>query len=501
MKKLLLLAGFAALVSPVVFAAEVVQMSAEPNTIVSTHFLGFGVQWSPYPWFDLSDAAWERCFQRLDFMRTPLVRVMTRAYKYCDGFDPAGQPIYAWENNRMKKMYRLLDYCQKRNVTVILGEWDDPACDEDRADKASDKLQHYEMQETDPRWHRIIADKLEHFVNVKGYTCIKYYNLINEPNGGWSGCADFDKWKAAIIGLHAEFARRGLTNQVQIIGPDVTWEKHYFWVDRAVLEIPNLLGAYDVHDYVKFEDLESGYLERVFRAKKDFITRYDPRGAKKPFIMGEIGMNRRGPVEPQGGEDSHPKVYEHIYGVWMTDYSIQCVRAGMQGTIAWMLDDAMHINKDKDTKWPDIKQTLFKKWGFWNSLAEEIGHPEDANLRPWYFTWSIMSRYFPRGCTIIRTRNAEVNGIRTLGASTGTGGFTFCVVNDSDTAQQALLRAPAFGRPLDLSRYLYAPDDRAVNGKGYPVPKDTLKQADLTKGLSFALPARSVVLLTTLPTE
>ena len=108
MKKPLLLASLAALLTPAGFAAEVVQMSAEPNTIVSTNFLGFGVQWSPYPWFDISDAAWERCFQRLDFMRVPLVRVMTRAYKYCDGFDAQGKPIYAWENNRMQKMYRLL---------------------------------------------------------------------------------------------------------------------------------------------------------------------------------------------------------------------------------------------------------------------------------------------------------------------------------------------------------------------------------------------------------
>jgi hypothetical protein len=185
----------------------------------------------------------------------------------------------------------------------------------------------------------------------------------------------------------------------------------------------------------------------------------------------------------------------------MADFKIQAARAGMQGAIAWMLDDAMHINKDKDTQWPDIRKTLFKKWGFWNSLAEEIGHPEDANLRPWFYTWSLMSRYFPRGCTIIRSRNAEVAGIRTLAAITGKDGFTFCVANDSDTAQQALLRAPALRRPLDLSLYLYAPDDRAVNAKGYPVPKDTLKQADLTKGLSLALPARSVVLLTTLPTE
>ena len=500
MKKLLLLPWLAASLASAGVAAEVVQISAEPNTIISTNFLGFGVQWSPYPWFDLSDAAWERCFQRLDFMRVPLVRVMTRAYNYCDGFGADGQPIYAWDNNRMKKMCRLLDYCQKRNVAVVIGEWDDPASPEDRADIVSDKLQTYKIGCTDPRWAQLIGDFLEHMIKDKGYTCLKYYNLINEPNGDWSHCFDFDKWKIAVNNLHTELQKRGL-DTIQIIGPDATGMADYHWLDRAVLGCNKIIGAYDVHEYIGHWDLESGYAEKVLWLKRDYINRYDPNGRKKPFFMGEMGLSQRGPVEPQGGEDSHPKVYEHIYGVWMTDYSIQVARAGMQGGIAWDLDDAMHIFNYKDTKWPDIHKTLFKKWGFWNSLAEEIGHPADANLRPWFYTWSLMSRYFPPGCTIIRTRNGEVTGIRTLAASTGAGGFTFCVVNDSDTPREALLRAPAIGHPLDVRRYLYASDDRPVDGNGFPVPKETIKQANLAQGIPLVLPARSVVLLTTLGAE
>jgi hypothetical protein len=501
MKKLLLILLLPASLTCAGFAADVVQISAAPDNIVSTNFLGFGVQWSPYPWFDLSDAAWERCFQRLDFMRLPLARVMNRAYNYCNGFDAQGQPIYAWDNNHMQKMYRLLDYCQKHNVTVIIGEWDDPASPEDRADIASDKLQAYKINCTDPRWARLIGDFLDHMIRDKGYTCLKYYNLINEPNGDWSHCFDFDKWKTAVNNLYTELHKRGLDKTIQIIGPDATGMADYFWLDRAVLGGNKIIGAYDIHGYVNHEDLESGFYEKLLWQKRDYINRFDPNGRRKPFFMGEMGMSRRGPVEPQGGEDSHPKVYEHIYGVWMTDYSIQLARAGMQGGIAWDLDDAMHIFNYKDTKWPDIHKTLFKKWGFWNSLAEEIGHPEDANLRPWFYTWSLMSRYFPPGCSIVQTRNSEVKGFRTLAASVGAGGFTFCAVNDDDTPREALLIAPAIGQPLNLRRYLYAPNDYAVDGNGFAVPRETVNQADLTKGIRLSLPARSVALLTTLGAE
>ena len=132
MKKVFLpfAAGLAILALPAL--AEPVQITVDTSAPLCTNFLGFGVQWSPYPWFDISDAAWRKMDERLDFMRVPIVRLMTRSYTYCDGFDAAGKPIYNWDNNRMKKMYRLLDYCQAHGVKVILGEWDHPSSQQDR---------------------------------------------------------------------------------------------------------------------------------------------------------------------------------------------------------------------------------------------------------------------------------------------------------------------------------------------------------------------------------
>lgn len=467
------------------------------ETTLSADFLGFGVQWSPYPWFDLEDADWERCFRRLDYMRVPMVRVMNRAYYYCDGFDAAGKPLYNWNSNRMQKLYRLLDYCESRKIMVILGEWDSPATKEDRADVAVDQLQAYKIDETDPRWQRLIGDFLTHLLTTRGYTCVKYFNLINEPNGNWSGCGDYDKWHAAVKGLHTELAKRGLTKTVQIIGPDVTWQKDFHWLDRAVLGLSRELGLYDLHEYASFQDVESGWLEKVLRTKRVFIDRYDPAGRTKPFIMGEVGMGNRGPVAPQGGEDSHPKIYDHQYGVWMADYNIQCARAGMQGTIAWMLDDAMHI-MNEGTGWPDISKTLFKKWGFWNSLAEEIGHPEDAALRPWFYTWSLFSRYFPRGSRIVQSSEVELAGVRSLAARIGDDDLTFALVNDSDVAQNIRLTVPGWKSKDTFKRFVYLPQHQPVDREGFPVAEALLPDVDLATGLHIVLPARSVIMVTTL---
>jgi len=496
--KLTILALFASvsLVTSVSFA-EPVGITVDTTSAVCTNFQGFGVQWSPYPWFDISDEAWQQMFNRLDYMRVPMVRLMTRSYTYCDGFDAQGNPIYEWDNNRMKKMYRLLDYCESRHVKVILGEWDHPSSLQDRPDIATDKLQQYHMDENDPRWHRIIGDLVAHLRNDKHYTCIVYFNMLNEPNSNSSGHIEFGKWKMAITSLNVEFARRGLAKEVKIIGPDVCFlPRDGFWIDQTVLQCPEQVAAYDFHYYAPAADLESDYLEKYCWMKKDYIDRFDPKGRAKPFFMGEAGMTG-GPVQPQGGSDSQPHIYEHIYGVWMADYNIQCARAGMAGTIAWDLDDAMHINKDKDTHWPDVTRTLFKKWGFWNSLAMEIGHPEDAKLRPWFFTWSLMSRSFPPGCRTVKTSNTLLPGIRSLAAIRGDD-LSIALVNDSDTPQEITVTVPGHPMIPKLQHYDYLPGDQQVDKNGFPLPKEILKNAGVQAGLRVSLPARSVVIFTSI---
>jgi hypothetical protein len=472
-----------------------VEVTNEP--LSQAPFLGYGVQWSAYPWCDPTEEDWQRTFERLDFMRVPLVRCMLRAYWYCEGYDDAGNPKYNWDSQRMRKLYRLLDYCEDRGVPVIVGEWDDPACDEDRQDPKADLLQPYEIEEDDPRWSRLICDFLDQLKRVRGYDCVRYYNLINEPNGNWSGCGDFGRWKQGIVNLHREMAGRGLDKQVGLLGPDVTWQKDHFWVELTTRQLHSQMAAYEVHEYAPIADVESGWLESHFRAKKRYIEKFDPQGARKPFFMGEVGMDERGPVEPRGGEDSHPKIYDHIYGVWMADYLVQCSNAGMDGAVAWMLDDAMHIIKDKESSWPDLSGVLWKKWGFWNSMAEEIGHPEDAALRPWYYVWSLMARAIPVESHIVACRHLKTPGLRVLAAQTPQAATTYVLVNDIDEARTVVLKDVSCDAGALWSRYHYFADDRPVDSRGYPVAKATGESLDLGGGVRFQLPPRSVLLLTT----
>jgi len=484
--------------------AEQVELTVGTRHLSEVPFLGFGLQWSAYEWFDLTPEDWTRIERRLDFMKPAFVRCMLRHYWYCQGLDEGGKPVYDWNSMRMRKLYQVLDYCESRGIKVIIGDWDDPANNQDRQDPEADKLQPYRIHEDDPRLAPIIGDFLDHLTKTRKYTCLTFYNLLNEPNSPSSGCADFAKWKTAISLLHAEFRKRGYDRTIRICGPDVTFQKDFYWVDLTAQQLPDKIGAYEYHEYASVEDVETGFTEKLFHTKRMYVNKFVKDGRKIPFFMGEIGMRggMGGNVKPhpaKGGADSQLNIYDFIYGVWMADFNAQIVRAGMDGCIAWNVDDAMHIQKDPNSGWPKLDRLQLKKWGFWNSMAEEIGFPEDANLRPWYYTWSLMSLGFPAGCHFVEIPDARRPGLRAIAARIGDGDWSFAVVNDSDQSCEVILKAPEIKKALNLRRFHYFENDRPADTEGFPKVKSVDKNVDLAAGSTVSMPSRGVVILTTLP--
>ena len=117
------------------------------------------------------------------------------------------------------------------------------------------------------------------------------------------------------------------------------------------------------------------------------------------------------------------------------------------------------------------------------------------NLRPWFFTWSLMSRSFPPGCTTLKTSETLVPGLRTLAATVGND-FSLALVNDSDAPQEIHIAVPGGKKILQLARYDYFPGDKLTDKNGFPLPKEILADTDLATGLNVSLPARSVVIFT-----
>lgn len=495
MRSFVLLISLLTLAQSIAFtlqASDLVRVDA--NKTVVDAFMGFGVQWDPYD-YPPSPESWALMLRRLDYCKPAFFRVMWRADAYCDGFDANGSPKYVWNQGeatakkRLSQLFAILDYARSHHIDVMLGEWANPRnmpSDDGKILRRPD----------DPRWARIVADFVTYLTTQRKYTVIKYYNLFNEPNGGWmwpGGKVDYDAWAKGIRHLRKELDARDL-GSLPIVGPDNSnnWE----WLDRCAREMPGEFGHWEMHWYVMDRELIEGRVEELLSTKRRMLMETDPKAASKLRFMGEAGI-----FEGRCHGDQQPRVKIFKYGVLMADFMAQIAGAGWMGASAWDLDDAMHCVKQDHRPVPPDDLTL-KIWGFWNTQGAAMGHPEDEKIRPWFYTWSLMSRLFPPGCRIVGTElPAELPAFRVMAMSkseNGRNGLSIMLVNDADLARTVTLQVKGVPPVATLQQFDYFADDRPVDKDGFPVPKQILQHPDLGSGISVTLPSRGVIFLTNL---
>ena len=481
----LLLAPLVARAGPTLVA------TVSPGRVLEKSFLGFGVQWEyegSRPDINLHNPVWTNHWpemvRRVDFMRPSLLRVMQSADMYTRLEE--GRIVADYEAPRMQVMYRLLDYAKSRNIPVVFGEWNLPATYREPLGGIAS-----------PRWSEdVIVPFLVHLRESRGYTNLVYFNLMNEPSSVEQAPGqhfDFPTWKGDIIHLHAALKRKGLEDKVRLVGTDGPGDWNG-WIGETAkdADLRDCIGAYEYHLYAHLQSdtwlpsLLEGKLETgELGVKRQLVNTYDPRGDSKPFFMGEAG------IDDGNRGDNQTNRFGFAYGVWMTDYAIQSMRAGQAGLIAWDMDDAMHT-------WGSYGASGLKGWGFWNSLAGFKGYPDDDfRLRPWFYCWSLLCRLFPQGSQTLFVSDTGDSVCRVAAARLPHGqGYSFAIVNESASPRAVTLMLPGKS-PATLHEYRFFAADRHADENGFPVPSGVHRGADLPAGLSVRLPAMGAVFLTT----
>ena len=135
------------------------------NVVINDNYIGNGAQWDPYQLnygngeMKLSESDWQKLYARLDFMRPQFIRVMTNTKSIIyDG-------KLSLELN-LDRLSPILDYCQSRNVTVMFGDWGDGMVNAKNNSINESNLS-------------FAAQYVDFLIHKKGYSCIKYYNMIN----------------------------------------------------------------------------------------------------------------------------------------------------------------------------------------------------------------------------------------------------------------------------------------------------------------------------------
>ena len=463
---------------------------------------------------------------------------------YCIGFEDDGTPIYDWESVMMKRVYKILDFAQQNDIPIMLGEW--------RSISERGYLSYDDHGKTvnwsSPTWAMMIGDCLEHLIVDKGYTCIKYYNMINEPkrdHGDVTNEYVYDQWKQAITNLRNEMDSSGIEKieNIKIVGPDV-YDSQEAWINQATSdEMKDKIELTEVHRYAPQSEVESGLIEKKLKTWKEQAESLDPEVAEEGFALGEMGISGTGPG------DSQLNARKYDYGVDIFDYGVQAIRAGLKFGSVWGFEDSMHVqhndivNNFKDqygpaatteegrdyvvhtpTGDPSIDNDI-KIWGFWNELGEEMAaqnaehnvtgrantvKASDENLKPWYYTWSMLCRYFPSGTKILETTDSYVDQLRVtsgiIPVADDKGDISIAVVNNSSSQKTLEVNMPNAASKVDLNQYFYYDGEidgktRPVNEKGQLLQYDTIENANLKDGVNVTLPAKSCMILTSLGYE
>jgi len=453
-------------------------------------FIGVGPQWGGYDlvsdWTgnnSLSNEDWNKLYTRLRYMKPALMRIMVSPGWNYDWSAGTGGSNFAKSEPLLIKM---LDFCQTENIDVIFGEWG-----------------HQGGTNINEAWLNAAVDFYEWLVRTKGYTCIKYYNMVNEPNGNWSSInGNYNLWQQLIKQFHAKLVAKNLASGVQIIGPDVAiWGLDLIhWVNNARSDVGDIVTAYDIHTYPPETQVRNGEYQTMIKAYRNAAP------ASAVMIMGELGfkysenteLNRQNKERIEAdktysSDDSNMMVYDAFYGIDMADAVIQNMLAGYAGVILWDLDDAQY----------NVSGKRLKRWGFWNILgAEAFGSAADENIRPWFYTMSLLSRYFPKGTEIKSATLPSKRGVRAV-AGFKDGKMTIAIVNSNLIGYNVNLKMVNGETMSGLKKYVYVAGEGAsftgaLDASGFAAPENPNTTLDLNNGTKIALPPQSFVLFTNL---
>ena len=238
----------------------------------------------------------------------------------------------------------ILGFCNTHGVTVLLGDWGGSLVDR-------------QAQTVDQALIDSSGEMVRYLVEECGYDCIRYYNIVNEPNGSWASTrGDYALWLRAARAMDASLRRHGMAGRVKLVAPDAAvWtilETH--WVSNSVRDLGDAVGLYDIHTYPSKAQVNTGEYSAMISAYRAAA----PAGTK--MILGELGLKfiderdaayaaeneRRIAADPDASPgDSQMFVFDHMYGIDVADAVMQTASCGYSGCVVWMLDDAMHMNE------------------------------------------------------------------------------------------------------------------------------------------------------------
>jgi len=303
--------------------------------------------------------------RRIEWMDPDWVRMFFWHKDWC----PSGDwETFTFDSPNMKSHYRTLDLYQRigARVNVTGTEWGmtDPYGEPERFAQALGSL-------------------IEHLVHTKGYSCIRYWTLTNEPNGGFALQGyPFDRYVQIHRLVADRFASRGL--DVQVVGSDDTAGYEWFEDCARNEKYREAADLFASHRYFPYADR---VLAPCFF--NDRLQLLSEMNLEKPFVVAEFGFQDR-----RSGTLENPIMETYPYALWTADFVIEGLLRGVAGFSIWCLHEVYYPGNG------------FMNYGLWDFKDN------DWKPRPVYHAWSQFSRLTEAGDTSYRCESSHPSRVK-----------------------------------------------------------------------------------------
>jgi hypothetical protein len=138
-----------------------------------------------------------------------------------------------------------------------------------------------------------------------------------------------------------------------------------------------------------------------------------------------------------------------------------------------------------------------KIWGFWNIFGDERYGAEQEKVRPWFYAWSLICRYIPKGSDIYTVNVTGLDGIKAI-AGVKDGKRTIAVVNVSEEERAVRISSDNLSDMDKVRKYIYGEGLFVTEGDCTMYPVATDMDFSPSKGEILKMPGESLILLTEL---